>query len=124
MDACTLLWWWSQPAKFSATVLAALRDPATRVWVSAASAWEVSTRHRMGKYPHGGRVIDQWLERLAQDRFQELPVSFPHALRAGGLRGDHRDPFDRMHAAQSVIEGLPVATPDPLISALGAPIIW
>jgi PIN domain nuclease of toxin-antitoxin system len=94
------------------------------VWVSAASAWELSTKHRTGKFPDGGHILVEWEERIAEDGFRQLTVSFNHALRAGSLPGPHRDPFDRMIAAQSLIETLPVATPDSEIGALGADTIW
>ena len=101
-----------------------MKDPENRFFVSAASAWEIATKHRIGKYPPGGRIIEQWSTRLQEDRFLELPISSVHALRAGRLPGDHRDPFDRMLAAQSLVEELPVLSGDAAISGLGAARIW
>ena len=124
LDTHTLLWWWSQPDRLSSRVRALLRDPANTILVSAASAWEVATKYRIGKYPDGGRVVSEWEERMEPDGFRELPISVRHALRAGTLPGEHRDPFDRMLAAQSLIEGVPVASTDPSLSALGAERIW
>jgi PIN domain nuclease of toxin-antitoxin system len=124
LDTHVLLWWWGEPDKLSRRVLALLRDPSNQVFVSAASAWEISTKYRIGKLPSGGTVIAQWGERLAMDRFMELPISAAHSLRAGGLPGEHRDPFDRMLSAQSLMEKLPVATADPEIAALGAERLW
>lgn len=124
LDTHVLLWWWGEPSRLSPRVLALLRDPRNEILVSAASAWEIATKHRIGKLPAGGRIIAQWTERLAPDRFQELPISAAQALRAGSLPGGHRDPFDRMLAAQSLLEGLPLASADPALSALGAERIW
>jgi PIN domain nuclease of toxin-antitoxin system len=124
LDTCTLLWWWSEPVKLSSRSLALLRDPANEIWVSAASAWETATKHRIGRYPEGAAVIAGWSERLAVDGFGELAISTSHALRAGSLPGDYCDPFDRMIAAQSLIEGLPVASPDAAITSLGAERVW
>ena len=124
LDTCTLLWAWGQPEKLSRRLRGLLRDPHNHAWVSAASAWEVSTKHRAGKLPGRGHIVVEWEERIAQDGFRQLAISFNHALRAGSLPGSHRDPFDRMIAAQSLIETLPVATPDSEIGALGADTIW
>ena len=101
-----------------------MRDPHSQVWVSAASAWELAIKHRAGRFPRGGPVLAEWNERIARDGFRELTISFHHALRAGSLPGAHRNPFDRMIAAQGLIEALRVATPAPEIEVLGADTIW
>mgnify|MGYP006274723827 CR=1 FL=1 len=124
IDTHVLLWWWAAPTRISPRVLALIRQSDTRVLVSAASAWEISTKWRIGKYPNGSAIISQWEERLAADRFGELPISAAQALKAGAIIGDHRDPFDRMIAAQSLMESIPVASIDDAISGLGAERIW
>ena len=124
LDTCTLLWWWGEPENLSPRIRGLLIDPVNSVWVSAASAWEISTKHRIGKYPNGGRVISAWDERLLEDGFRELNISSRHAVRAGALPGEHRDPFDRMLAAQGMLENLQVASPDSAISHLGAECVW
>ena len=124
LDTCTLLWAWGQPEKLSRRLRGLLRDSHNQVYVSAASAWELSTKHRTGKFPDGGHILVEWEERIAQDGFRHLAISYNHALRAGSLPGSHRDPFDRMIAAQGLIESLAVATPDAEIRAFGADTIW
>ena len=124
LDTCTLLWWWAEPEKLTERSMTLLRDSSNKIWVSAASAWEVATKFRIGKYPEGARIIEEWHDRLAVDGFQELAISFAHALKAGALPGGHRDPFDRMIAAQSTLEGLAVVSGDAAISGLGAERIW
>ncbi len=101
-----------------------LRDPTNNVYVSSASAWEVATKYRIGKYPQCETVISEWNERITVDSFTELCISSAHALRAGSLLGEHRDPFDRMIAAQGIIETLSVVTPDTAVEDLGAERIW
>ena len=120
LDTCVLLWAWAEPEKLSVRLEGLLQDPHNQVWVSAASAWEIATKHRVGKYPAGGPIIAEWSDRIARDGFRQLDVSCAHALRAGPLPGDHRDPFDRMIAAQGMMESIRVATPDSAIAALGA----
>ncbi len=124
LDTCTLLWAWAEPDKLSSRVHVLLEDPHNKVWVSSASAWEIATQHRLGNYPAGGHVIEEWDERLAQDGFRQLTIAGAHALRAGSLPHAHRDPFDRMIAAQGMVQKITVATPDPAIGALGADTIW
>lgn len=124
LDTHVVLWWWSEPDRLSPRALGLLKDPANRFQVSAASAWEIATKHRIGKYPEGARVIHDFGSRLVVDGFTELPVSIEHALRAGSLPGDHRDPFDRMLAAQSIIENTPIISSDEALSALGAERVW
>lgn len=124
LDTCVLLWWWSEPERLSPRALSLLKDPENRYFVSAASAWEVATKYRIGKYPQGTQVIADWEKRLQVDGFEELPIGFRQALKAGILPGDHRDPFDRMIAAQAILADLSVLTCDPEIAGLGAKIIW
>ncbi|MDE0219285.1 MAG: type II toxin-antitoxin system VapC family toxin [Spirochaetaceae bacterium] len=124
LDTCTLLWTWAEPHKLSERVQRLLVDPHHKVWVSAASAWEIATQHRRGNYPAGRHVIDEWEDRLAQDGFRQLAIASVHALRAGSLPHSHRDPFDRMIAAQAMVQKIKVATPDPALRALGADTIW
>lgn len=124
LDTCALLWWWSDPARLSPRVSALIRDPDNRFLVSAASAWEVATKVRIGKYPEGQSAIDTWERRLAEDGFETLPITARHALKAGALPGEHRDPFDRMIAAQSLLSDLGVISCDQAIAGLGASTIW
>lgn len=124
LDTCVLLWWWSDPERLSTRILSLIKNPENHFVVSAASAWEIATKYRIGKYPQGSQVVADWEKRIAVDGFEELPIGFKHALKAGCLAGDHRDPFDRMIAAQSLLNDLPVLTCDPEIAGLGAETIW
>jgi PIN domain nuclease of toxin-antitoxin system len=124
LDTCALLWWWNDPDKLSKRVLSLIKDPQNSFYVSAATAWEVSTKYRIGKYPNGANIIADWEKRLLEDGFRELTISISHALKAGTLPGDHKDPFDRMIASQSLITAYPVVTSDYQIGNLGAEVIW
>ena len=123
-DTCVLLWWWSSPDELSGKVLSLLKDPRNTILISAATAWEIATKTRIGKLPSGTRILEQWGKRLDEDGFLELPIAARHAIKVGLLPGDHRDPFDRMLAAQGLLEDLPILTCDPQISALGAETRW
>ena len=124
LDTCSLLWWWSIPERLTPRVRAIIGDPGTSVYISVASAWEIATKYRIGKLPSGERIMSEWEHRMTVDRFQEIGITTLHAFRAGTFPGPHRDPFDRMIAAQSMLERVPVVTPDKQIETLGAERIW
>ena len=124
LDTHALLWWLFDDPRLSAAARAAIAAPEHRIWVSAASAWEMATKARFGKLPEAGDVPQKLLHYLRQARFLELPISIEHSLRAGALPGPHRDPFDRMMIAQSFSTGYPVVTIDPVFRDYGARTIW
>ena len=85
--------------------------------VSAATAFEIATKTRLGKLPGGRSVLDGWQRLLRNLQATELPLSVAHMARAGSLEWSHRDPFDRMLAAQAQLEGLVVLTDDAALRA-------
>lgn len=124
LDSHALLWWWFDPDLLSATVRELLIDPATPVLVSAASVWELSLKHRQGKLPELNGAIADLPGLLQADGFEALPISLAHGLRAGGYSQPHRDPFDRMLAAQAELERLVLLTADPQLSAFPCQTLW
>lgn len=121
LDTHALLWWASGDKSLSKKVRRLIEDDSTNVVVSAATAWEISTKVRLGKLMWGSASIEAY---CASQRFDLLPVSFAHAERAGSWPQAHGDPFDRMLAAQSAIDRLPLATNDRAISVFGIETIW
>ena len=112
LDTHALLWLLLDPGRIPAATLALVRAPETTVYVSAASAWEIATKHRLGKLEGAAAVVSGYREHLARLRAEELAITGHHALTAGTLQWSHRDPFDRVIAAQAVLESLPVVTSD------------
>ena len=112
LDTHALLWVLLDPARIPAGTLATVRAPDTTVYVSAASAWEVATKHRLGKLQGAAAVVSGYREHLARLRAEELPITGHHALTAGTLQWSHRDPFDRVIVAQALLESLAVVTSD------------
>ena len=112
LDTHALLWVLLDPERIPAETLATVRAPETTVYVSAASAWEIATKHRLGKLEGAAAVVSGYREHLARLRAEELAITGHHALTAGTLQWSHRDPFDRVIAAQAVLESLPVVTSD------------
>jgi PIN domain nuclease of toxin-antitoxin system len=124
LDSHVLLWWWFDPDRLSQQARSLLLDPNSTVFVSAASVWELSFKHHQGKLPELTAAIADLPGLLQADGFQPLPISIAHGLRAGGYSQPHRDPFDRMLAAQAELEGLVLITADPQLSDCPCQILW
>jgi PIN domain nuclease of toxin-antitoxin system len=122
LDTHTLLWWALATKSLSGRVKRLIESEETNVVVSAASAWEIATKTRLGKLHWG--YADSVERYCIGQGFALLPVAFAHAERAGSWPQPHGDPFDRMLAAQSDIEGLPIATNDSNIKLFGVATIW
>lgn len=114
LDTHTLLWWLAD-RDLGSDARAAIADPLNDVFVSAATAWELSTKKALGKL----RAPDDLTTQLETNAFTPLPISVDHAIAAGSLPRHHDDPFDRMLIAQASIEGLTVVTRDERFAAYG-----
>ena len=110
IDTHILLWWLFDDQKLDTDCREIIRNPAHRIFVSSASAWEIATKYRIGKLPEAKELLEQYPQILHHAKFIELTITNAHALRAGSLPIDHRDPFDRMIMAQAELESLPVIT--------------
>jgi PIN domain nuclease of toxin-antitoxin system len=124
LDTHAWLWWVTDDLSLSAAARAAIGDETNDVFVSAASAWEIATKRRLGKLAGLPQAAARFAELVAADGFHHLPVDYLHGLRAGGYGVAHRDPFDRMLAAQSEIESLPLITRDPAFAAFSITTLW
>jgi PIN domain nuclease of toxin-antitoxin system len=124
LDTHTLLWWLDGDRRLSRRARQAIGAGASAVFVSAASAWEIATKARLGKLPGALDVAADIPGCLASQQFDSLDITVLHAQRAGRLPGDHRDPFDRMLIAQAQIEDLPVVSNDEVFDEYGVARIW
>jgi PIN domain nuclease of toxin-antitoxin system len=124
LDTHTLLWWWTDDPQLPDSARALTADEGNEVLASAASAWEIATKHRLGTLPEAGDAIPRFNELVAADGFLHLPVNYLHSLRAGAYAIDHRDPFDRVLAAQSELESASLVTRDPAFTAFGTRVVW
>jgi len=124
LDSHVVLWWWFDPDRLSIAVRELLIDPSTSVLVSAASVWELSLKHHQGKLPELNGVITDLPGLLQADGFEALPISLAHGLRAGSYSQPHRDPFDRMLAAQAELNRLVLLTADPQLSSFPCQTLW
>jgi PIN domain nuclease of toxin-antitoxin system len=123
-DTHALLWWFTDDARLSTLARELLGDEANEILISAASAWEIATKQRLGKLDQAPEAMRRFAELVEADGFIHLPVNYLHALRAGGFEIEHRDPFDRMLAAQSEIDALPLLTRDPAFRLFGTRTLW
>lgn len=124
LDTHVLLWWFFNDSNLSKAAREVIADPANEMLVSSASAWEISTKHRLGRLPEAGDVATRLPHYLRKARFSVLPISLEHALAAGALPGPHKDPFDRMLIAKAQLEGLPVVTADSVFRDYGVSVVW
>lgn len=112
IDTHVWLWLVAAPERLSSEARTLLASGETRVFLSAASAWEMSIKQELGRLDLGGAAEHVIPELMLRSDVAALGITHPHALRAGGLPRHHRDPFDRLLIAQSQIEGLPLMTGD------------
>jgi PIN domain nuclease of toxin-antitoxin system len=124
LDTHALIWWLTDNPRLSDSARQIISDGETRVFVSSATAWEISTKHRLGKLPEIGNFIEKFSSYLRRERFEPLPISIEHSLHAGMLPGPHRDPFDRMLIAQATLQCLQVITIDPVFAEYGVSVVW
>ncbi|HVQ07767.1 MAG TPA: type II toxin-antitoxin system VapC family toxin [Allosphingosinicella sp.] len=124
IDTHALLWWWLDDGKLPQSMRSVLGDRGNDIHVSSVSGWEIATKVRLGKLPQMARRIHDYDALVTGDGFRHLPVRQNHGVKAGLLRGRHRDPFDRMLAAQALMEEMVVVTRDPAFATFGCKVAW
>jgi PIN domain nuclease of toxin-antitoxin system len=111
LDTHILLWLVSEPSKLDAAALEVLSNPTTNVCVTAASAWEIAIKTRLGRL-EGDTLLSAWPDVLAGMSSVELSIESSDAILAARLPWDHKDPFDRVIVAQAVRRNLTIVTRD------------
>jgi PIN domain nuclease of toxin-antitoxin system len=124
LDTHTLIWWLATHPNLSVVARDAIADDTNEVHVSAVSAWEIATKHRIGKLPGVGFLVSDMAGVMADQGFLGLPVSVQHGLKAGDLPGPHRDPFDRMLIAQAMAENLVLLSNETIFDRYGVKRLW
>jgi PIN domain nuclease of toxin-antitoxin system len=124
VDTHALLWWLFDDRRLSGQARQVLEDGTNEILVSSASGWEIMTKHRLGKLPHAGEAVRDLRGAVQRAGFEPLSISLDHAIEAGRLASPHRDPFDRMLAAQSRLEKIPLITDDKIFATLSVPTLW
>ncbi len=126
LDTHTLAWAVGNPSLLSERAFAILLTPKNELLVSPASIWEMSIKHRAGKWPEVAPFMDEqqytgFAQRL---RVQELPIRVPHTRLAGQFNLEHKDPFDRLLAAQGLLEGVPLVSKDAALDLFPITRVW
>ena len=124
LDTHVLVWWLLDDPALTRRAAAALRDPASEVFVSSASAWEIATKYRLGRIPQAEPLVLGFRRLIDAESWIPIPVTVEHALAAGMLDANHSDPFDRMLAAQARLEDLRLVTGDRALAALVPAVVW
>lgn len=124
LDTHAIAWWLLDDQRLSRKAHSIITDPDNQIWVSSISAFEIATTFRIGKWPDIGDLARNFETAIRSENFVLLPVTAAHGTRGGLLEGHRRDPFDRLLAAQSLGEQLPLVTFDPVFKAFGVETVW
>ena len=124
LDTHALAWSILDEARLSARASFEITASGAEVFVSVASAWEIAIKVGLGKWPEADRLLSDFEQEIAKPYFRLLPITVAHVRSAGLIASPHRDPFDRLLAAQASIEGLTLVSADQRIATLGAPCNW
>jgi len=124
LDTHALLWWLAGDRHLTKRARAAIADESNMIFVSAASAWEVTTKHRLGKLPTPGPLATQFALEVSAQGFVPLDITLDHAQRAGELPGPHADPFDRMLIAQAQTDNLTLVSNETAFDRYGISRLW
>lgn len=124
LDTHALLWWLSDDPALTRPARRAIADTKNVLLVSAASAWEIATKFRLGKLPSAADLVSDFSGQIEREGFELLAISADHCIRAGLLPGPHKDPFDRMLIAQSQAENLPIVSNETAFESYGVRRLW
>lgn len=123
LDTHALLWWWEAPQHLSATARKTIESHSNAVLISAAVAWEVAIKTKTGRINFES-YLATWSDLVAADGFSEIPILTEHGIRAGLLPLHHKDPFDRLLAAQAQAYSSPIVSIDSMFDQYGVRRIW
>ena len=124
IDTHALLWWLSDDPSLSDSARKAMAKTSNVLLVSAASAWEIATKVRLGRLPGAAELAADFQGFMLREGFTTLDITADHGIRAGLLPGPHQDPFDRMLISQAQAENVPMVTNERTFEAYGVRRVW
>jgi PIN domain nuclease of toxin-antitoxin system len=124
LDTHVFLWWIANDKRLSKASRQTIERAGNEILFSAASAWEIAVKCRLGKLDLPSSPETFVSSQLAKNDFTPLPITITHALRVLALAGSHKDPFDLMLVAQSAVERIPIITADPQFDQFAVETIW
>ena len=124
LDTHALLWWLAGDEALSNAARGAIGDPDNEIFVSAAAAWEIATKYRLGRLPGAAMVAADIAGAVASQGFTELQINIRDGQAAGGLPAVPKDPFDRMLIAQAVTAGMVIVSNEALFNAYAVARLW
>lgn len=124
LDTHALIWWFADDARLPDAAREAIGAAGSTVFASAVSAFEIATKHRIGKLPNVTALLNDYHALLASQSFEELKINTGHALLAGSLPISHRDPFDRLLIAQAQIDYLTLVSNEQIFDQFGVIRLW
>ena len=124
LDTHTFLWWMADSERLSEAARSTIADETNDILVSAASAWEIATKFRIGRLPGGETVAVDVAGHIAGQGFKAVAIDVADAERAGRLPGPHRDPFDRMLIAQALARDVAIVSVDAVFDRYGVARLW
>lgn len=124
LDTHTFIWWMTNAAALPPSTRKTIADEENAIFLSAASAWEMTIKYKIGKLPVVAGFIADVPTAIEEQGFIELPIGIAHGQMAGALDGHHKDPFDRMLIAQALAEDLTLVSNDMQFDAYGVKRLW
>lgn len=124
LDTCAFIWLASAPEQLGANAVKALDDPANDRVLSLTSVWEITLKHHTGKLPLPA-APENWIEeQLRLQDIEVLPLQRVVLYRSANLPSVHKDPFDRVIAAEALHRDLRVVSPDGPFGRYGCEVVW
>ncbi len=124
LDTHALIWWLADDPALPESARWVIADPDVEVLVSAASAMEATTKHRIGKLPQASELVQNFASFVENEGFRSWPISVRHAALAGSLQIAHKDPFDRILIAQSLLEAIALVSNERMFDDFGVTRVW
>jgi PIN domain nuclease of toxin-antitoxin system len=124
LDTHAFLWFISADDKLSSKARSIIKNSNNEVYFSAASAWEMSIKVRLGRLTIEEELEPFIIKQLSENNFSTLSITIFHSIYTSKLPDIHKDPFDRMIIAQSQVEDMPLISKDKNIEKYKIPVVW